>query len=167
MKVGRDIPKRIGRYEILESLGAGGMASVWLARYRVVNSVYRHVAIKAMHPHLRGQPEWLESFQREAHMAAAIDHRNVVSVLEVIDDALGIFLVIDYIAGPSLAKLLRRPNELPRGVSGRILLDALEGLHAAHEVSSEGEPLAIVHRDFTPHNILIGEDGIGRLTDFG
>lgn len=166
MKVGRDIPERVGRYEVLRPLGKGGMASVWLARYRVMDSVYRHVAIKAMHAHLRGEPEWLEAFLREARMAAAIEHPNVVSVIEVIDDALGVFLVMDYVAGPSLSQLIRRSSPPPK-IAGRVLLDALEGLHAAHELAADGTSLGIVHRDFTPQNILVGQDGVAKLTDFG
>ncbi|MEM1029084.1 MAG: serine/threonine-protein kinase [Myxococcota bacterium] len=167
MKVGRDVPERVGRYEVLRFLGTGGMASVWLARYRVVDKVYRHVALKAMHAHLRGEPEWLEAFLREAHLAAAIEHPRVVSVIEVLDDALGVFLVMEYVAGPTLGTLARE-SRLPLPVAGRILLDALEGLHAAHDVTgADGTPLGIVHRDFTPQNILVGRDGIAKLTDFG
>ena len=168
VKVGREIPSRIGRYEVLRPLGSGGMATVWLARYRVVGSVHRQVAIKAMHPHLRGDPDWLDAFLREARLAATIQHPNVVSVEEVIDDPEGLFLVMEFVAGPTVAEILGSERELPPPIAGRLILDALEGLHAVHELADDrGRELGIVHRDFTPQNILVGGDGIGKLTDFG
>ena len=148
------------------------MATVYLARAEVVQGVTRDYALKVMHPHLRGDPEWATHLLHEAKIAARIRHPNVVPVVEAGDDPLGLYLVLDYIEGDTLSGLSRalskQNNSLPMRVSGRILLDALAGLHAAHELLDEtGNPVNLVHRDFSPQNILVGVDGIGRLTDFG
>ncbi len=166
------VPERIGRYDVLVPLGRGGMATVYLARAEVVPGVPRDYALKLMHAHLRGDPEWATHLLQEAKIAARIQHLNVVSVVEAGDDPLGLFLVLDYIEGDTLSGLSRTLNKqnrrLPLPINGRILLDAITGLHAAHELRDDvGKPVNLVHRDFSPQNILVGVDGIGRLTDFG
>lgn len=166
------IPKRIGRYEVLVPLGSGGMATVYLARAQVVEGVSREYAVKLMHAHLRGDPDWAAHLVHEARIAARIKHPNVVQVVEAGDDPLGLFLVLEYIEGDTLSGLTRALRKagkpLPLAMSGKILLDSLAGLHAAHELRDEaGQALELVHRDFSPQNILIGVDGVGRLTDFG
>ncbi len=166
------VPERIGRYDVLVPLGRGGMATVYLARAEVVQGVSRDYALKVMHAHLRGDPEWASHLLHEAKIAARIRHPNVVPVVEAGDDPLGLFLVLEYVEGDTLSGLSRalrnQGQALPLRISGRILLDALAGLHAAHELLDEsGKPLNLVHRDFSPQNILVGVDGIGRLTDFG
>jgi len=166
------IPRRIGKYELLLPLGTGGMATVYLAKAEVVPGVARQYAVKLMHAHLRGDPDWALHLLHEAQVAARIGHPNVVQVLEAGDDPIGVFLVLDYVEGDSLSgfsrALAKRGASLPLPMSGRILLDALAGLHAAHELRDDsGAPLDVVHRDFSPQNILVGTDGVGRLTDFG
>jgi serine/threonine-protein kinase len=148
------------------------MATVYLARAHGIHGFERHVALKVMHPHLHLDSTWTGQFLTEAKIAAGIRHPNVVGVTEVGDDDAGLYLVMDYVEGDSLAGLMKeaavRGERIPLGVGLRILADALAGLHAAHELrSTEGVPLHLVHRDFSPHNILVGTDGIARLTDFG
>jgi eukaryotic-like serine/threonine-protein kinase len=167
-----DVPRRVGRYEPVIALGAGGMATVYLARAPLAHGVSRLVALKLVHPHLRGSEEAASTLIEEAKLAARIRHPNVVPVHEVGEDAAGIFLVMDYVEGATLAALLRaverRGEPLPLPIAGRIVIDALAGLHAAHELkSAEGAPLELVHRDFSPVNVLVGADGVTRLTDFG
>jgi eukaryotic-like serine/threonine-protein kinase len=167
------IPERVGRYEILLPIGTGGMATVYLARTLVVDELYREVALKLMHPHLRTEDGMLtEQLVQEAKVAASIRHPNVVPVLEVADDVHGVYLVLEYIEGVTLSALIRAARaknlRIPAGVAGRILIDALTGLHAAHELqTSDGGPAHLVHRDFSPQNLLVGTDGVSRLTDFG
>jgi serine/threonine-protein kinase len=113
-----------------------------------------------------------ETLLGEARLASRVRHPAVVPVLDVGDSAAGPYLVMEYVEGDSLANLLqatRKAGErLPKGIALRILGDALEGLHAAHEATDDsGRPLGIVHRDFSPQNILVGIDGATRLTDFG
>ncbi len=166
------VPHFVGRYEVLVPIASGGMATVYLARSRGAGGFERDVALKLTHLHLRESPEFQTLLVEEAKLASAIRHHNVVSVLDVGDDPLGLFLVMDYVEGDTFSGLLRRGQAstvpMPQRVAMHILLDALAGLHAAHEThDAEGKPLNIVHRDFSPQNILVGTDGIAKLTDFG
>jgi serine/threonine-protein kinase len=166
------MPERISRYELLIPIGTGGMGSVYLARTEVLPGIQRHVAVKLMHPQLRADADVAEELMREATLAASIRHPQVVSVLEAGDSPHGMFLAMDHIEGDTLAGLIRaarkREELLPLRIVAKILRDALTGLHAAHELKDEqGRPRELVHRDFSPQNILVGTDGISRLTDFG
>src|SRR5262245_7740050 len=164
--------ERLGRYEVLWPLGRGGVATVYLARTPVVGSLHREVALKVMHPHLQADPIWVSNLIDEARLAARVQHANVVSVIEVGESPFGLYLAMPYIEGESLAYLVRTAARdgglLPPGIAGRILCDALLGLHAAHQqVDESGRPLELVHRDFSPQNVLVGLDGLSRLSDFG
>ena len=148
------------------------MATVFLARLSGVAGFQRLVAIKRLHPHLAREPEFVEMFLDEARLAARIHHPNVVPIQEVGESEHGYYLVMDYIEGDTLARVLARAAKnkalVPYGVTIRILLDTLAGLHAAHEMKDDhGEPLQIVHRDVSPQNILVGVDGVARVVDFG
>ena len=165
-------PQRVGPYELLLRIANGGMASVFLARKRGAGDFERNVALKLTHAHLRDQAGWAGELIEEAKLAARIRHPNVVQVLDVEDDPHGVFLVMEYVEGDTLSALVKHAvktgTQLPRDVALRILVDALQGLHAAHEVRDDhGRNAGLVHRDFTPQNILVGLDGIARLTDFG
>lgn len=165
-------PERIGRYELLLPIGTGGMGAVFLARTEIVPGMLRDVAVKLMHPQLRADGDLARQFLCEARLAAGIRHPNVVSVLEAGETPHGVYLAMDYVEGDTLAAVVRaalkRDGSLPLPIAARILHDALTGLHAAHERCGEdGRPLGLVHRDFSPQNILVGSDGISRLTDFG
>lgn len=164
--------ERLDRFELVAELASGGMATVYLARLSGVAGFQRLVAIKRLHPHLAKEPDFIEMFLDEARLAARIHHPNVVPIQEVGESKSGYYLVMDYVEGDTLARLLARAaqtnTQIPWGVTIRILLDTLAGLHAAHELTDDlGQPLAIVHRDVSPQNILVGSDGIARITDFG
>lgn len=165
-------PERVGKYELLLPLGTGGTATVYLARTRGVAGFEREVALKLVHAHLRADEESRLHLLEEARLAARIRHPNVVSVTEVDSDSCGVFLVMDYVEGEtlsSLVRLLRDRNErLPPPLIARIMNDALSGLQAAHELRDKSGAFAgLVHRDFSPQNILIGIEGVARLADFG
>lgn len=165
--------RQLGRYEILTQLASGGMASVYIARAQGVAGFERLVAIKLLHPHLAYEQEFISMFLDEARLAARIRHMNVVPTLDISDSpGDGYFLVMEYIEGDHLGVLLgraaKRGERLPRPFVFRVLSDTLHGLGAAHRLTDEnGKPLKLVHRDVSPHNILVGTDGIARLTDFG
>jgi serine/threonine-protein kinase len=165
--------KKLGRYEMLAQLASGGMATVYVARAQGVAGFERLVAIKVLHPHLAHDDEFISMFLDEARLAARIRHPNVVPTLDISDSqGDGYFLVMEYIEGDHLGALLREAARgsarLPVPVVMRIIVDALEGLAAAHALKDgDGKPLGIVHRDISPHNILLGTDGIARITDFG
>ena len=164
--------QRLGRYPLLGEIASGGMARVHVGRMLGKGGFQRTIAIKVLHRHLAQEPSFVAMFLDEARLAAQIHHPNVVQVLDV--DALDgvLFLVMEFVEGVTLADLAaeakRRGELLPIGLVGRALLDSLEGLHAAHELrDSHGQHLGLVHRDMSPQNILVGADGITRVTDFG
>ena len=164
--------QRVDRYELVGELASGGMATVFLARLTGVGGFQRFVAIKRLHPHLANEKEFVEMFLDEARIAARIHHPNVVPILEVGASPVGYYLVMEYIEGDTLARLLaraaQRGKRLPVPIALRIALDTLSGLHAAHELRDDtGEPVNLVHRDVSPQNVLVGIDGIARITDFG
>ena len=166
------VPERIGRYEVLLPIASGGMGTVYLARSRGVGGFEREVALKVMHAHLREEEHFATDLIEEAKLAVRIKNPHVVQVLDVGEDPHGVFLVMEYIEGESLAGLQRASRKLdeplPVPIGIRILADALLGLHAAHELrDASGELLGLVHRDFSPQNIIVGVDGISKLTDFG
>ncbi|WP_437587149.1 protein kinase domain-containing protein [Sorangium sp. So ce1000] len=159
-----------GRYESLRAIASGGMATVYLGRALGAGGFERLVALKMMHPHIAAEPDFVAMFLDEARLAARVRHPNVVATFDLVEDPL--FLVMEYIEGPSLHLLLRTcaraKRPVPLGIVLRVFLDVLAGLHAAHELTgSEGEPLNLVHRDVSPQNVLVGVDGIARITDFG
>jgi serine/threonine-protein kinase len=158
----------VGRYETLKAIASGGMATVHLGRAVGVGGFERLVAIKAMHPHIAAESEFVDMFLDEARLAARIRHPNVVATIDVQADD-GLFIVMEYVDGPSLRALRKAWNKpLPPPIALRILVDALAGLHAAHELcDDQGAALKLVHRDVSPANILIGVDGVVRITDFG
>ncbi|MEO7112585.1 MAG: serine/threonine-protein kinase [Polyangiaceae bacterium] len=164
--------ERLDRFELIAELASGGMATVFLARLGGVAGFQRFVAIKRLHPHLAGDRDFIEMFLDEARIAARLHHPHVVPILEIGESEKGYYLVMEYIEGDTLARLMARSaqsgNALPARVAVRAALDALAGLHAAHEMTDdEGKPLEIVHRDVSPQNILVGVDGSARIADFG
>ena len=162
----------LGRYALYGEIAAGGMATVHLARLLGPVGFARTVAIKRLHPHLAKDPEFVAMFLEEARLAARVRHPNVVSTLDVVSDDGELFLVMEYVAGESLSRLVRKARERgervpPKYVIG-IMSGALEGLHSAHEANTEkGQPLGLVHRDVSPQNVHVGTDGVPRLLDFG
>ncbi len=164
--------RMLGRYAIHDAIASGGMATVHLARLEGAAGFARTVAIKRLHAQFASSKEFVDMFVDEARLAARIRHPNVVPTLDVVSTNDELFLVMEYIAGESLSRIARRMRERNQRIPYRILTGimsgALHGLHAAHEAKDErGAPLGIVHRDISPHNILLGSDGVPRVLDFG
>jgi serine/threonine protein kinase len=166
------VPRIVGRYALFDEIAAGGMATIHLGRLVGPVGFARTVAIKSLHPQFARDPEFVESFLDEARLASRIQHPNVVSTVDVVTTEGEVFLVMEYVAGESLAKLVRsalkKGMEIPPSIALSILAGMLHGLHATHEARNEKrEPMNIVHRDVSPQNILVGLDGISRVLDFG
>ncbi len=163
------LPRRRGRYVLHQEFAAGGMASVLFGQLIGPVGFSRVVAVKRMHDDFSADPQFVKMFVDEAWMAARVQHPNVVAVLEVVADAGEILIVMDYVRGESLSSLLKLCKEpVPADVAASIVGQTLAGLHAAHEARDEsGRPLGMIHRDISPQNILIGVDGLARITDFG
>jgi serine/threonine-protein kinase len=162
----------VGRYALCDKIAGGGMATVHLGRLLGQAGFSRTVAIKRLHAHLAEDPEFVSMFIDEARLAARIHHPNVVATLDVVARESELFLVMEYVHGESLARLLRgsteRRQRIPPRIAAAIVAGFLHGLHAAHEARNErGEPLDMVHRDISPQNVLVGTDGVPRVVDFG
>jgi serine/threonine protein kinase len=166
------IKDRLDRFELIAELAVGGMGSVYLARLSGAGGFQRLYAIKRLHDHLAKNEDFISMFLDEARLAARIHHPNVVPIVEIDTTEAGYYLVMEYIEGDTVWQLFNRGaktgKRIPDRVAIRIALDSLSGLHAAHELrDDDGKPLEIVHRDVSPHNILVGVDGVSRITDFG
>jgi serine/threonine protein kinase len=132
----------------------------------------RQVALKLTHAHLKDLPGFKEELLEEAKLAVNVRHPNVVPVLDVGADSNGLFLVMEYVEGDTLSaicKALAKGSALiPMRIGMKILVDVLAGLHAAHAIcDAMGSPLGLVHRDFSPQNILVSLEGVAQLSDFG
>lgn len=160
----------MGGYTLLDAIASGGMATLHLARLCGPAGFTRVVAAKRLHPRLAGDPEFVQMFLDEARLAARVRHPNVVSVDDVMVSENEILLVMDYVHGASLGRLVTLSAGVapPLDVACGIGVQMLRGLHAAHEaLAPDGSPLRLVHRDVSPQNVLVGADGVVRVTDFG
>jgi serine/threonine protein kinase len=162
----------VGRYVIYDVIAQGGMATVRFGRLRGGAGFSKTVAIKTLHPEMARDRDFVAMFLDEVRIAARIDHPNIVSVLDVVFDEPDLFLVMEYVDGEALSKLLGVMREGGEAASpamaSRIMTGVLRGLHAAHEALDEdGTSLEIIHRDVSPHNIMVGRDGVPRILDFG
>jgi eukaryotic-like serine/threonine-protein kinase len=167
-----DNPRNLGRYRLYGELASGGMATVHLGRQLGQGGFSKMVAIKRLHPQFGKVDEFVEMFLAEARLAARIRHPNVVQPLDVLRVEDEVFLVMEYVEGDSLSRLMKatiaRQERVPLPIAVAIVSGVLHGLHAAHEAKNDkGEPLEIVHRDVSPQNVLVGIDGATRVIDFG
>ena len=163
---------KLGSYEIVASLKAGGMAEVYLARRKGAAGFTRPVALKLIHPHLAAEPEFVRMFVDEASLSAKIEAPNVVHVEELgqIDGVW--FQAMEYVHGASLAQVIRALRAAGRrcspALAAHVIAEIAAGLHAAHETTDGGGvPLGIVHRDVSPHNVLVSYRGNVKVCDFG
>jgi eukaryotic-like serine/threonine-protein kinase len=162
----------IGRYALYKEIAAGGMATVHLGRVVGAGGFSRPVAIKRLHAHFARDPSFVAMFLDEARLASRIFHPNVVAPLDVVSTDGELFLVMEYVRGASLSRLMRamvsEGKLIPPRIVSAIACGLLHGLHAAHEARGDSnEPLGIVHRDVSPQNVLVGIDGVSRVLDFG
>lgn len=165
-------PRTVGRYVLWGELASGGMATVHFGRLSGPVGFSRTVAIKRLHPQYAKDPEFVTMFLDEARLVGRIRHPNVVPTLDVVTLGGEIFIVMEYVPGEALSKLLksawRQGMRMPPRVAATIVSSVLHGLHAAHLTKDEhGRELGIVHRDVSPQNILVGADGGTRVLDFG
>jgi hypothetical protein len=167
---------RLGRYQLLQKLASGGMASVYLARAEGAAGFEKVIALKRIHPHLASEKNFVDMFLDEARIASRIDHANVCSVFDFGEADGTYYIAMEFLAGESLshiAKHMARSPEILRSPRrawfvSRIIADVCEGLHAAHELRGrDGEPLNVVHRDISPQNLFITYDGVVKVVDFG
>ncbi|MEP7189894.1 MAG: protein kinase, partial [Roseiflexaceae bacterium] len=145
------------RYELEQKIGEGGMARVYRGRDLRLN---RQVAIKVLHSHFASDANFLQRFHHEAQAAANLRHPNIVDVYDVGQDADMHYIVMEYVAGSDLKALLMRSGALPIEQAVYVGECVANGLEAAHRIG-------MVHRDIKPQNIIVGEQGQVKITDFG
>ncbi|HVY30706.1 MAG TPA: serine/threonine-protein kinase [Polyangiaceae bacterium] len=165
-------PLTIGRYALYTEIASGGMASVHFARLLGPGGFSRIVAAKRLLPHMLRDGAFTAMLMDEARLAARIRHPNVVSTLDVVSTDGELVVVMEYVHGEALSRLAQVASDLGEPISLQlatcVIIDALHGLHAAHEVTDEaGQPLGVVHRDISPQNLMVGVDGVTRIADFG
>ena len=157
-----DTPDRIGEYEVIGALGAGGMGEVYRARDP---RLQREVAIKILPPAVANNRERLARFEREAHALASLNHPHIAQVYGLIDSGGGPALVMELVPGPTLAAIIARGQEAPLTVRHALTIagQIADGLDAAHDKG-------IVNRDLKPSNVALTEDtpgGQAKILDFG
>ncbi len=160
---------KLGRYEVKEKIAAGGMATVYKAVQTGVGGFRSQVAIKLLHPHLANEDSFRRMFHEEARIGALLEHRCLLKVLDFGDEEGIAYIVTEYFPSLSLEELVTKAGKLPLAEALFILCEAAEGLDALHQARDlEGKKrLGLVHRDVSPQNVLIGNDGRVKLIDYG
>ncbi len=160
---------RIGRYELLQPLGTGGMAQVMVARTINPGGVSRLVALKRILPALATDELIVKQFLDEAKVGMRLSHPNLVTIYDFGQAQGSYFIAMELIAGVDFDHVIYSPHgPLPHGVIATVAAQALEGLHSAHEArGDDGLPMGLVHRDLSPHNLMVGFDGRVKVLDFG
>ncbi|MFO8073862.1 MAG: serine/threonine-protein kinase [Polyangia bacterium] len=160
-----------GRYRLESLLARGGMAEVFRASATGPSGFYKPVCLKRIRPELGDDPEFVEMFEREARIAALLQHPNIVQVFDFDRFEGQLFLAMEYVEGLDLRAVLKETSSLglrvPIGFVFAVARGLLAALKCAHELEVEGRAGPVVHRDVSPHNLLISVDGHVKLTDFG
>ncbi|MCC6747210.1 MAG: serine/threonine protein kinase [Deltaproteobacteria bacterium] len=165
--------ERLGKYHLLSSIGQGGMGSVYRARLDGPAQASKKVALKLIHPHLNQERDFVQMFVNEMRVAMALAHRNIVQTFDAGQDDDRYYLVMELVEGASLRLLLNRVRELRRPMPLPIALfvasEVCAALEYAHALRAEvsGQRTSVIHRDVSPSNILLSEQGDVKLTDFG
>src|ERR1043165_346163 len=166
------LPSRLGKYELVMPLAAGGMARIYIGRSTGIGAFERDVVLKMITPERANDQTTINMFLDEARLAASLNHQNVAKVFEVGEDQGVHYLAMEYVHGQDLRAVLAKAGSggtrIPLELALTVVAGAAAGLHHAHERRGpDGVPLGIVHRDVSPSNIMIGYDGAVKLLDFG
>ncbi|MCB9545767.1 MAG: serine/threonine protein kinase [Myxococcales bacterium] len=158
---------QIGPYRLLQRIAVGGMGEVCLATLERAGGFRKLVALKQALPALMDDPSFVEMFEREARLAAALSHRNIVQIFDFGRHEGVAWLAMEYVHGADVKALLDQ-GPLPAGVALEIALGCARGLEYAHRATdAQGRPLGLVHRDVSPQNVLLSFEGDVKLADFG
>ena len=165
-------PLFAGKYEIIQKLAQGGMAQVYLAKQKGLDGFEKVVVIKRILPHLAEGKDFVRMFLDEARTAADLRHANIVNIYEVGEADQTYFMAMEFLHGRDIRKIQRaaekRREKIPTPVVMEIIRQAALGLHYAHEKTDlQGQSLKIVHRDISPHNLIVTFEGTCKVVDFG
>lgn len=163
--------ERYGRFEILGRIGRGGMAEILLARERALAGSTRHLVIKRVLPDISDNQEMLHMFLDEARVVMGLAHPNLCQIYEVGQQDDAWFIAMEWVNGATLHHLIKRAvhaEDFDLSVLAKVISLSAEALHHAHTArDADGRPLHLVHRDVSPHNIMVAYDGRVKLLDFG
>ncbi|QSQ18189.1 serine/threonine-protein kinase [Myxococcus landrumensis] len=167
-----DRGRRIGKYEILTRLSLGGMAELFLAFTSGPGGFRKFVAVKQILPDIKKDEQFVEMFLDEARITAAFSHANIGQVFDLGEEDGELYLAMEFLPGQNLEQVIkaaaRRQYGLPLGFIGRVIRDTCLGLHYAHHfMDPSGRPVAVVHRDVSPKNVMLTYDGVVKVIDFG
>lgn len=162
---------QVGRYVIRRKLTEGGMAEIYTARAVGPEGFSKDVVIKIIHSFLARDSQFVQMFIAEARLASKLNHANVVQIFDFGKHDASYYLAMEYVRGASLWDLRKRCREhampFPPALAAEIGAQVARGLQYAHALTEGGQKLGVVHRDVTPHNVLLSFDGAVKLTDFG
>ena len=162
--------KSWGRYVLERRLALGGMAEIYVGRLNT-DGFHKQVCIKKVLPHHVEDEAFVAMFRDEAALAARLQHANIVQVFDFGDVDGELFLAMEFVDGADLRRLNKasKSHNIPPSISQccQLVIEICRGLHYAHTVTLEGKSLGIVHRDISPHNVLISRNGEVKIADFG
>ena len=161
-----------GRYELLRKLAAGGMGQVYLARQKGPVGFQKLLVVKRLLPHLSEDDEFIQMFLDEARIAALLNHPNIAQIYDLGEVEGTYYIAMEYVHGEAISDVLKRAIQrrgaMPIAFKCRVIADAAAGLDAAHHARSpSGRKLALIHRDVSPQNVLVGFNGSVKIIDFG
>jgi serine/threonine-protein kinase len=161
-----------GKYQLVSLAGEGGMASVYKAVVRGAAGFQRTVAVKHIKPEFRALKNYIDMFIEEARVGSELAHPNIVQVHDFVSEAGSYYLIMEWVEGIDLGALIKvyrdAVRDVPWPLAATIGIGTLRGLGAAHDrVAPDGTPAPVIHRDVSPHNVLLGVNGAVKLSDFG
>jgi serine/threonine-protein kinase len=162
---------RIGKYEIRRKLAEGGMAEIYLCSFSGPEGFQKEVVLKQIRSFLAQDPDFVQMFITEARVASLLNHANIVQIFDFDKHQDTYYLAMEYVRGQSLYATRKRARELmipmPPTLVAHLGAEIARGLHYAHRQTENGRHIGLVHRDVTPHNVLLSFEGAVKLTDFG
>ena len=170
---GELIGRQLGKYQLVSLIAVGGTAEIYLARVLGAAGFEKYLVVKSLLSRLADESDFVRMFLDEARVGAQLEHSNIVQTLELGQHDGRYFMVMEYLAGMSLAQLARGKQEkvagglIPANLVLGLAAQTCSGLHYAHEKIVDGQHLKLVHRDVSPQNLVVTFEGVLKIVDFG